>query len=285
MMFETVLYGGVTVFNLITGIAILVLSIILARTLSLSLKRFLKEKVARDQIEIIVKLVYYAIIASACVIALPMLGVKLSGLLFAGGIVGLAIGFASQNIVENLLAGIILMFERPIKIGNGVNIDGTTGIVEDIQIMSTTLRSYDGLYIRLPNQKVLAANITNFVSNVARRVDYDIGIRYSDDADKAITLIKDFLDAQTMVLKNPEPIVFVSELGDSAVIIALRFWAPVTEWFGVKTQLLWKIKRLLETEGIEIPFPQRVVWFANELNSREIKSSSSRRSGSKTRKT
>ena len=285
MMFETVLYGGVTVFNLITGIAILVISIILARTLSLSLKRFLKEKVARDQVEIIVKLVYYAIIASACVIALPMLGVKLSGLLVAGGIVGLAIGFASQNIVENLLAGIILMFERPIKIGNGVNIDGTTGIVEDIQIMSTTLRSYDGLYIRLPNQKVLAANITNFVSNVARRVDYDIGIRYSDDADKAITLIKDFLDAQPMVLKNPEPIVFVSELGDSAVIIALRFWAPVTEWFGVKTQLLWKIKRLLEAEGIEIPFPQRVVWFANELNSREIKSSSSRRSGSKTRKT
>lgn len=284
-MFETVLYGSVTMFNLITGIAILVLSIILARTLSLSLKRFLKEKVARDQLEIIGKLAYYAIIVSACVIALPMLGFKLSGLLVAGGIVGLAIGFASQNIVENLLAGIILMLERPIKIGNGVNIDGTTGIVEDIQIMSTTLRSYDGLYIRLPNQKVLTANITNFVSNVARRVDYDIGIRYSDDADKAITLIKDFLDAQPMVLKNPEPIVFVSELGDSAVIIALRFWAPVTEWFGVKTQLLWKIKRLLETEGIEIPFPQQVVWFANELNSREIKSPSSRRSGGKARKT
>jgi small-conductance mechanosensitive channel len=214
-----------------------------------------------------------------------MLGVKLSGLLVAGGIVGLAIGFASQNIVENLLAGIILMLERPIKIGNGVNIDGTTGIVEDIQIMSTTLRSYDGLYIRLPNQKVLTANITNFVSNVARRVDYDIGIRYSDDADKAITLIKDFLDAQPMVLKNPEPIVFVSELGDSAVIIALRFWAPVAEWFGVKTQLLWKIKTLLEAEGIEIPFPQRMVWFANELNTKEVKSASSRRSGKTPRKT
>lgn len=285
MMFEEILYGGVTVLNLISGIAVLIGFILAARILSLYLRRLLREKINREQLEILIKLTYYTIIVLAFVTALPMLGVKLSGLLVAGGIVGLAIGFASQNIVENLLAGIILMLERPIKIGNGVNIDGMTGIVEDIQIMSTTLRSYDGLYIRLPNQKVLTANITNFVSNVARRVDYDIGIRYSDDADKAITLIKDFLDAQPMVLKNPEPIVFVSELGDSAVIIALRFWAPVTEWFGVKTQLLWKIKRLLEAEGIEIPFPQRVVWFANELNSREIKSAGSRRSGAKTRKT
>jgi small-conductance mechanosensitive channel len=277
MIFEKVLYGGVTVLNLIIGIAILIGFILAARTLSLYLKRLLREKIAKDHLEIIIKVVYYTIIVLAFVTALPMLGVQLSGLLVAGGIVGLAIGFASQNIVGNLISGIFLMFERPIKIGNGVNIDGTTGIVEDIRIMSTTLRSYDGLYIRLPNQKVLTANITNFVSNVARRVDYDIGIRYSDDADKAVALIKDFLDAQPMVLKSPDPLVFVSELGDSAVMIALRFWAPVSEWFGVKTQLLWKIKKLLEAEGIEIPFPQRVVWFANELNTQQ----KARRTGSK----
>lgn len=269
MIFETVLYGSVTIFNLLVGIAILILSIVFAKTISLSLKRFLREKIEREHIEIIAKIVYYSIIILAFVSALPMLGVKLSGLLVAGGVVGLAIGFASQNIVDNFISGIFLLTERPIKIGNGVNIDGTTGIVEDIRIMSTTLRGFDGLYIRLPNRKVFTANIINFVSNVARRVDYDIGIRYSDDADKAITLIKDFLDAQAMVLKNPEPLVFVSELGESAVIIALRFWAPVSEWFGVKTNLLVKIKKVLQNEGIEIPFPQRVVWFANELRTRE----------------
>lgn len=269
MIFEKVLYGSVTVFNLIAGIAILILSIVFAKTISLSLKRFLREKIEKEHIEIIAKIVYYSIIILAFVSALPMLGVKLSGLLVAGGVVGLAIGFASQNIVDNFISGIFLLTERPIKIGNGVNIDGTTGIVEDIRIMSTTLRGFDGLYIRLPNRKVFTANIINFVSNVARRVDYDIGIRYSDDADKAITLIKDFLDAQPMVLKNPEPRVFVSELGDSAVIIALRFWTPVSEWFGVRTSLLVKVKKVLENEGIEIPFPQRVVWFANELRTRQ----------------
>ncbi len=277
MIFEKVLYGSVTVLNLITGIAILILCLLVARTISLSLRRFLKEKVMREHLEILVKLVYYTIIVLAFLTALPMLGFHLSGLLVAGGVIGLAVGFASQNIVGNMISGMFLIIERPIKIGNAVNIDGITGIVEDIQIMSTTLRGFDGLYIRLPNQQVFTAKITNFVSNVARRVDYDIGIRYSDDADKAIAIIKVFLDAQPMVLKNPEPLVFVNELGDSAVIIAIRFWAPVTEWFGVKTQLLWKIKIALENEGIEIPFPQRVVWFANELTKREIPASSSRK--------
>jgi small-conductance mechanosensitive channel len=269
MIFDTILYGSVTVLSLLTGIAILVGSVFLARTLRLSLRRFLKEKVSREYQELSGKVVYYSTIVLAALIALPMLGFQLSGLLVAGGIVGIAIGFASQNLVENLLAGLFLMFERPIKIGDAVNIDGSTGIVEDIRMMSTTLRNFEGLYIRLPNQKVLTANITNFVSNIARRVDFDIGIRYSDDADKAINTIKAFLDAQTMILKQPEPLVFVSELSDNAVMIAIRAWAPVSEWFGLKTQLLLKLKTLLESEGIEIPFPQRTVWFASELRTKE----------------
>jgi small-conductance mechanosensitive channel len=137
------------------------------------------------------------------------------------------------------------------------------------------------LYIRLPNQKVLTANITSFVSNIARRVDFDVGIRYSDDADKAVNAMKAFLDAQTMILKQPEPLVFVSDLGDNAVMIAIRVWAPVSEWFGLKTQLLLKLKTLLEAEGIEIPFPQRSVWFANDLGTREVRPTDSRRSQQK----
>jgi small-conductance mechanosensitive channel len=284
MIFQTILYGNVTIFHFLLGILIIGSSFLIARTATLSLRRFLREKVQREFLEIVIKVAYYGIIVLAFIIALPMLGFQLSGLLVAGGVIGIAIGFASQNIVANLLSGIFLMFERPIKIGNGVNIDGTTGIVEDIRMMSTTLRSYDALYIRLPNQKVFTSKITNFVSNVARRVDYDIGIRYSDDADKAVTLIKAFLDAQPMVLKNPVPLVFVSELGDSAVIIAIRCWAPVSEWFGVKTDLLWKIKKLLEAEGIEIPFPQQVVWFANELNTKEAQKAPARRSRPKAEK-
>ncbi|MFC1819807.1 mechanosensitive ion channel family protein [Thermodesulfobacteriota bacterium] len=131
--------------------------------------------------------------------------------------------------------------------------------------MSTTIRQYDGLYVRVPNQKVFTANITNFVAHVARRVDYTVGIRYNDDADKAIQIIKDLINEHPITLVNPEPIVYVDNLGDNAVNISVRFWAPTSEWWNVKTELLWKIKQALEKEDIEIAFPQRVVWFANEL--------------------
>jgi small-conductance mechanosensitive channel len=202
------------------------------------------------------------------IIILPLLGVKLSGLLVAGGIAGLAIGFASQSVIGNLISGLFLMIERPIAIGNVVNIDGTVGIVEDIRIISTTLRTFDGPFMRVPNQKIFTANITNYAQNVARRFEYVIGIRYSDDADKAIEVIKKLIEEHPLILINPAPMVFVDNLGDNSVNIIVRIWAPATEWFGVKTELLWKIKQALEKEGIEIPFPQRVVWFANELRER-----------------
>ena len=188
----------------------------------------------------------YTIIVIAVLSILPTIGVKLSGLLVAGGIAGLAIGFASQSIIGNLISGIFLMIERPIKIGNSVNIEDIGGIVEDIRIISTTIRTFDGLYVRVPNQKVFTSGITNFVANVARRFEYVVGIRYSDDADKALEIIKNIIDEHPLALQDPAPRVFVDNLGESSVNIVVRIWAPATEWFGVKTELLWKIKKALE---------------------------------------
>ncbi len=165
------------------------------------------------------------------------------------------------------------MIERPIKIGDSVNIEGTGGVVEDIRIISTTIRGFDGLYVRVPNQKVFTASITNFVANVARRFEYAVGIRYSDDADKALEIIKKIIEEHPLALKNPAPQVFVDNLGDSSVNITARIWAPATEWFGVKSELLWKIKKAIEKEGMEIPFPQRALWFANELKTQEMRTS------------
>ena len=280
MILNKVVYGSVTLFDIVIALVVLLIAFLVAKILSLYLRRFLKEKVAKGHLEIIVKVVSYTIIIVAVLAILPTIGIKLSGLLVAGGIAGLAIGFASQSIIGNLISGIFLMIERPIKIGNSVNIEGTGGIVEDIRIISTTIRTFDGLYIRVPNQKVFTASITNFVANVARRFEYVVGIRYSDDADKALETIKNIIEDHPLALKNPAPQVFVDNLGDSSVNIIVRIWAPSTEWFGVKTELLWKIKKAIEKEGIEIPFPQRVLWFANEPKAQEVRTSESHDSGS-----
>ncbi|MDP2643578.1 MAG: mechanosensitive ion channel family protein [Desulfobacterales bacterium] len=263
MILNTVVYSDVTVFNLMVALLTILGAFFGARAVSLYLRRFLKEKVAPEHADIINKIVYYCIIVFAVVSLLPNIGVKPSGLMVAGGVVGLAVGFACQSIIGNLVSGIFLFMERPIKIGNGVNIDGIEGTVEDIQIMSTTLRGLDGCYIRIPNQKVFTSNITNYAAHVARRFNYVVGIRYSDDADRAIKIIKDLLNDRPLVLMNPEPMVFVDALADNSVNIVVRAWAPTTEWLPVKAEILYRIKQALEKEGIQIPFPQRVVWYGD----------------------
>ncbi len=265
MMLDAKIYGDFTVYDAIVVTLVMVLAVIVAKVVSINVRRTLSDKVKRDQLELIVKVVYYGIIVFAFVSVSPMLGINLSGLLVAGGIAGIVIGFASQSVVANLVSGIFLLAEKPIKLGDQVNIDGISGFVEDIHIMSTVVRTYDGLYVRIPNERVFTSNIVNYVSNVARRFEYVIGIRYSDDADKAVEVIKRVIEEHPFALKIPEPQVFVDSLGESSVNLAVRVWAPSTEWFSVKVDLLWKIKKALEENGIEIPFPQRVVWFANEL--------------------
>jgi small-conductance mechanosensitive channel len=275
MRLNRVLYGEVTTLDLLSVILIFLVAIILAKVFSIYLRRTLKEKVSKDRLQIISKTIYYGILGVAVIASFPLLGINPSGLLVAGGIVGIIIGFASQSIVGNLISGLFLMMERPIKIGNSVRIGEYSGMVEDIRIISTSLRTWDGLYVRIPNEKVFTDSITNYVAHVARRFGYVVGIRYSDDADTAVSIIRNLIENHPMALKNPQPQIFVDNLGDNAVNITVRMWAPSQEWYTLKMEMLWKIKKALENEGIEIAFPQRTVWFANKLHTKETEDTQS----------
>ncbi|MDK2826413.1 MAG: hypothetical protein PWQ44_1593, partial [Methanolobus sp.] len=252
--------------QVVTVIVILFFTIVIAKGITIYLQRSLKDKMDKEHLNILVKSIYYgAIVLSIVGVIFPLLNIDTSGLLVAGGVVGIVIGFASQSIVGNFISGVFLMIERPIKIGDQVNIDNKLGYVEDIKIISTIIRTYDGLYIRLPNEMVFTTSITNYVANLTRRFEYIVGIRYSDDADEAIKIIRDIIDREPFALVNPGPSVFVDTLGDNAVNIIVRIWAPATHWYDMKMKLLWVIKKTLEDNGIEIAFPQRTVWFASEL--------------------
>jgi len=259
------LYGDVTVYDVAVVVFVMAFATIIAKIVTTNLRRALIDKMRRDQLELMLKIIYFGIIIIAFIAVLPALGLNFSGLLVAGGITGIILGFASQSVVSNLVSGIFLLWEKPVKIGDQISIDGVMGFVEDVNVLSTIIRTYDGLYVRIPNEKLFTSNITNYVAHIARRFEYVIGIRYSDDAEKAIKIIKKLIEEHPFVLKNPEPQVFVDNLGESSVNIIVRVWAPTTEWYSVKMEMLWKIKIELERNGIEIPFPQRVVWFANEL--------------------
>jgi Small-conductance mechanosensitive channel len=257
--------GEITVENLLYFVVIFVVGLTVARVVSTNVRRALTERLPKNERELLAKLVYYGIIIWAFVIALPQLNFDLSGLLVAGGIAGLVIGFASQSVVSNLVSGLFLMFEHPIKIGDTINVADVSGSVEDIRVLSTVVKMYDGIYVRIPNEKVFTSNITNYVHNAARRFEYRIGIRYQDDANEAIRITKDVIETHPFALKSPAPSVFVDNFGDNSVNLTVYIWAPARNWWDVRTDLLWKIKQELEANGIEIPFPQRTVWFADGL--------------------
>ena len=256
----------VTVGDLLKFVFILFFSVLLSRILTLYLRRSLKNKVSKDVSETLLKILQYSILIIVFISVLPLIGFNPSTLLLAGGVTGIILGFASQNIVGNLVSGFFLMVERPIKIGDQVQINDVSGYVIDIRIISTLIRTFDGLLVRIPNQQVFTTNITNIVGHPVRRFEYTIRIRYSDDANAAIKLIKDLIDKEPFALLNPSTSVFVSDLGDSSVNISVRIWAPVNEMFEIKTRILWDIKQTLEENGIEIPLPQRIVRIQTDAN-------------------
>lgn len=258
-------FAEVRAYDILAIAVILVIAVIIAKIVTTFMKRKLSDRLDKYELNMLIAVIWWTIILVGIFIASPHFKVDLSGLLVAAGIIGVIVGFASQSVVSNFVSGVFLIVERPVKIGDNISIGDVSGNVEHIRVLSTIIRTFEGIYVRVPNEKVFTSNITNFVSNVARRFDYKIGISYREDAGRAIGIIKEVIAEEPFALKNPEPSVFVDKLGDSTVDLVVRIWAPSKEWYDLRTTLLLKIKTTLETNGIDIPYPQQVVWVQQEL--------------------
>lgn len=270
---DTLLFGDITVGNLLAVFLIVILTFIIAKLVASTMKKFMMGKLEMNNIAFITKLVRWIIYFIGFMALSPQLHLDLSGLLVTGGIVAVAVGFASQNTLSNFVAGILLMFERPVAIGDNILVNEIEGYVQDIGLLSTTIRTYKGVFVRIPNESMFTSDITNYVSNIARRFDYTIGISYNDDIKKAISIIKDTVEKHPYVLENPAPFLYVDELADSSINITVRMWSPSGYWWDAKTELLWKIYDALTEGGVEIPFNQMVLWFG-ENDAEKLKEAS-----------
>ena len=218
-------------------------------------------------VQVKAKIFYYVLLTIAFFLALNIAGItsRLGALLAAAGITGIVLGLSAQTVIANFISGLFMYFDKPLRIGDPVRIGDLEGVVEDIRILSTRIRSWDGTLIRIPNEKLFNSNIINLQRYPARRMDLTVGIAYSADAQRAIEVIRKTLDEMPLVLAEPEPWIFVEDLGDSSVNLSIRAWVPSEKWFDVKGEIVGRIKRALDEAGIEIPFPQRVNWFAEPL--------------------
>ena len=204
-------------------------------------------------------LVYYALVAFVAIAALGQLGIQTASFVAIVGAAGLAIGLALQGSLANFAAGFLILMFRPFKIGDFVEVAGTAGVVQKIQIFTTELTTPDNKLIIIPNSGVTGGNITNFSAMDTRRVDLVFGIGYGDDIDKAKALIQSIVDADDRILKDPAVTIAVSELADSSVNFVVRPWVKAADFWGVYFGLTETVKKRFDEEGISIPFPQRDV--------------------------
>lgn len=246
-----------TIVTIVAGFAI-------ARLVRMITNKYIGSRLPPDTRKTLGKTIYYVIIAIALFSALGVSGIDLSGVFLAGGIAGIVLGFATQSLFSNLISGIFLQIDKPMKIGDPVLITGklpdVAGVVVEITTLSSRIRMFDGTYVRLPNSDVFLSEIRNFSSAAARRVEISVGVAYKEDSTKVIGMIRKNLKETPLVLVEPEPDVYVDSLGDSAVNINVWCWVPFSVWFDMKKQLVQQVKRELDANKIEIPFPQRVVY-------------------------
>ncbi|MEM7519334.1 MAG: mechanosensitive ion channel family protein, partial [Planctomycetota bacterium] len=175
------------------------------------------------------------------------------------GAAGFAIGFALQGSLSNLAAGMLLMFFRPVRVGDLVEVAGIEGIVGEIGVFATILNTLDNKRVTVANAKVTENNIVNYTINGKLRVDMTFGIGYGDDVDRAMAILQRCIEEEPLILKDPEPMVAVSAHGDSAVEIVCRPWCDPADYWDLWFAMHRSVKKAFDAEGIEIPFPQRDV--------------------------
>ena len=205
------------------------------------------------------RVTHYTIMIIGAVIAFQFIGINLSGLAVIFGLLSVGIGFGLQNVTSNFVAGLILLFERPIKIGDRVLVGDTEGDVLEINMRSTTIRSLSNVSIIVPNSEFVANNVVNWSHGDKKiRVDVEVGVSYNSDLDTVLRCLKEVAEENPKVLKNPTSDVLFRNFGDSAWNMSLRVWIPDPKYHHIiRSEINCAIVRKFRENKVEIPFPQR----------------------------
>ncbi len=207
----------------------------------------------------------YTIFAISIIMVLQQFGVQTASLIAVLGAAGLAIGLALQGTLSNVAAGVMLLLLRPFNVGDFISCGGTTGTVKSLGLFASELSTPENIYIFVPNSQLWNADIQNFSRNTTRRQDIVFGISYADDINKAFKTIEKAIakDERISQVKDKEPLIMVTNLGDSSVDITLRIWANTSDTFKLKVETIKAVKEALDKDGISIPFPTRTIEMHN----------------------
>ncbi|QSP96254.1 mechanosensitive ion channel family protein [Marinobacter salinisoli] len=236
------------------------LGLVLASLAARSVSRLIGDRTSRHHSAVVRRLVFYGVVLLFVVAALREAGFSLDVVLGAAGILTVALGFASQTSASNIISGLFLLMEKPFEIGDVIEVDATTGEVVAIDLLSVKLRTPDNLFVRIPNETLIKTRVVNRSRFPIRRLDLTVGIAYAEDVERVETLLLKLAEEEPVCLEEPKPFVLVTAFGPSSVDVQFSFWVPKDKVLDGRSSIMVAIKKMLDREGIEIPFPHTSIY-------------------------
>lgn len=229
---------------------------VILKMIQVLVTRMLSGRLSDQIVMIIRKTVFYAGLVILVMIVFNQLGFQLTALLGAAGIAGIAIGFAAQTSVSNVISGIFLISENSFSVGDLLQVGETTGTVMAIDLLSVKIRTFDNRFVRIPNEVMIKSQLTNITRFPIRRVDLALGISYDMDIEKVRDILLDIARLNPYCLDEPEPIFIIEGFGSSSINIRLGVWCIREDYLNLKNSIIIAIKKRFNREKIVIPFPR-----------------------------
>ncbi len=249
--------------RLAAGLRVLVLLVVGSLLIRLVRRVTLKaagRKVSEQAAMLIYKSIVYGGNTLLFLMILREFGFDLTTLLAAAGVAGIAIGFAAQTSLSNLISGVFLIWEKPFVVGDVVAMGDTMGLVHSIDLLSVKLRTFDNRFVRVPNETLVKNTFINVTRFPIRRFDLNIGVAYKEDIARVMKILAEVADRNPYCLDEPEPVIIFTGFGDSSLNFLLGAWFVKADFLKLRNSLSREVKERFDQEGVEIPFPHRSLY-------------------------
>lgn len=250
--------------ELVTGVIRAFIALVIALPLlffaTRALGRLLKKHTSPHTSMIASKAAFYVGVVVILLTVMREMGFELTAVLGAAGIMGVAIGFASQTSLSNIISGLFLVWEKPFQVGDIITVNGVTGAVHSIDLLSIKLRMFDNRFVRIPHETLIKNDVTNVTRFPIRRLDIQVGVAYKESVSRVIGVLKEVADRNPHCLDEPEPIVIFQNFGDSSLDFLFGVWCAKADFLVLRNSIMGEVKERFDQEGIEIPFPHRTLY-------------------------
>ena len=243
-------------FKLIGTLLIIFVIWIIFRLIAKAIRKVPEKKLPAQRAAIIIKLIRYVFYVIVVLYVLGLFGINLKAIWGAAGIAGVAIGFAAQTSVSNLISGLFVLTEGSIHVGDTIIVGGVTGIVDEVKLLSIRVHTFDNQMVRIPNSTIIGSNLTNNSYHDKRRLTLNVGVDYSTDMKLALETLKKAPALCPTVLDDPAPAVWFDGFADSSINLVVAVWFKPADFLQTKNDLYIAIKQVLDEAGISIPFNQ-----------------------------